>query len=261
MKQIIVTVILILNIFCKQISAQVMDTLSFQLGLIPVSFIKNVVDDTTSFIYVINLHENESTSVQAFQSSIYSAKSRFLYLHQYGKRNIAICFDGVDTFYFDPNRIFTTSGIIKTLATNSHYTDTAASQAKRVADSILQWLHPAKCIIALHNNSNENYSLLSYKRKGGSENDALRTYMNPQMDTDDFIFTNNEDLYKWLKKNKVNAVLQNNSGVSDDGSLSVYHKNTGVLYINIEAEHGHIVQQRNLITLIFGYLIESHFLH
>lgn len=230
------------------------------LGKLPLTLIKNDIQDTTILVYAINVHENENTSVHAFQSSSYAAKIKLLYLHQYGKRNIACCFNGIDTSYFDPNRIFTDDGIRKTLITNSNYTDTAAMHAKHVADSILQWLLPAKCIIALHNNTNENYSLLSYRKKGGSANDAARVFLNPQMDTDDFIFTNNEALFKWLKKNRVNVVLQNNSGVSDDGSLSVYFKNSDVLYINIEAEQGHVDQQKKLIELIYIYLIDNHFL-
>lgn len=254
MKQFSGVVFLVLIIFCQYSSAQVMDTLPIQLGVLPLSLIKNDTHDTTSFVYTVNVHENESTSVHAFLSSSHTANNRLLYLHQYGNRNIASSFDGVDTFYFDPNRIFTPDGIIKTLTANSHYSDTAAIYAKRVADSILQWLLPAKCIIALHNNTNGNYSLQSFKKRGGSANDAARVFLNPQMDTDDFIFTNNDDLFKWLKKNKVNAVLQNNSGVSDDGSLSVYYKNMQVLYINIEAEHGHIAEQKKMIDLIFKYL-------
>lgn len=248
--------------FCYlQSTAQNTDTVSLLQGALPLSFIYSNKVDSVSNIYVINVHENENTSVMALQNSGNIMQCKLLYLHQYGKRNIAYSQHGIDTFHFDPNRIFTTQGIRNTLETNSHYDNSAALYAQQIADTVLQWLQPALFIIALHNNSDQNYSILSYRRKGIYATDAARHYINPEMDTDDFVFTTDEQLYKWLKKRNINAVLQNNVGVTDDGSLSVYFKYGQIPYVNIEAEHGHSNQQAEMINNIFLYLRENSFLN
>lgn len=237
--------------------AQQTDTIMLRQGALPLSLIYHREANSTIGVYAINVHENEHTSVTALQSSSGFKVCRLLYLHQYGKRNIAYSFNSTDTFYFDPNRIFTPLGIRNTLETNSHYHDSAAKYAQQIADTILQWLQPASFIIALHNNSDMNYSVLSYKRKGMYAVDAARYYINPLMDTDDFIFTTDEQLYKWLRRKNINTVLQNNARVTDDGSLSVYYKDKKVTYVNIEAEHGHLTQQIEMTEAIFVYLQEN----
>lgn len=241
---------------CLHSTAQKSDTVSFMQGVLPLSFIYHNNSDSEVKICAVNVHENENTSVTAVQSAAAFSQYKLLYLRQYGKRNIAYSFNGTDTFYFDPNRIFTLHGIKTSLETNSRYHDSAVQYAQKIADTILQWLQNARFIIALHNNSDRNYSIMSYKRKGIYAADAARYYINPLMDADDFIFTTDEKLYKWMKRKNINAVLQNNTGVTDDGSLSVFYKDRQVPYVNIEAEHGHLKQQIELIDAVFLYIRE-----
>jgi hypothetical protein len=48
-----------------------------------------------------------------------------------------------------------------------------------------------------------------------------------------------------------NVVLQNNTTVEDDGSLSVYCGKNRISYINFESESGHFEEQIKMITEIY----------
>jgi hypothetical protein len=234
--------------------AQESDTLTLSIGLCNLSIIDLHGSDTMNTLSVINLHENEKTSIEAFLSLAQSKKYPFTFLHQYGKRNIAYCKDDLDTIFFDPNRIFSPAGITNTLVTNSRFDSGAFFAAQHLGHLLIEKIQTSKFILALHNNSPGNYSVNSYKRNGAYATDAEKVYTTTTMDADDFVYTNDENIFKWFKKNKINIVLQNNEHITDDGSLSVFFRNRKAIYINIEAEHGHIAEQQKLLLLFLAFM-------
>src|SRR5690606_2892045 len=105
---------------------------------------------------------------------------------------------------------------------------------------IISQLEKHNAVIALHNNSNNSFSIHDYKNK--RKNEASEYFVNTSMDPDDFIFTTNASIYNKLKQQKINAVLQH-PNVNDDGSLSVYFAQQNRPYVNIETQHGHLEEQ------------------
>ena len=108
----------------------------------------------------------------------------------------------------------------------------------------------AEHIVALHNNTNANYSISSYLNGGSEYGNAAKIYINKKEDADDFIFTTDENIFRACKKLKLNVALQDNVHCFDDGSLSVYCGRRNISYTNIEAEHGHLQKQMEMILAL-----------
>ncbi|MBK7099776.1 MAG: hypothetical protein IPH58_17615 [Sphingobacteriales bacterium] len=104
-------------------------------------------------------------------------------------------------------------------------------------------------IVALHNNTDSSYSILSYL----NAKDAEDVYINENEDIDDFFFVTARSEFEYFKSLGRNVVLQSEE-VKDDGSLSVYCQNNGIPYINIEAQHGHLQEQAEMIKEILVFL-------
>ena len=101
----------------------------------------------------------------------------------------------------------------------------------------------ADVVIALHNNTEENYSALSYQKGGVYADDAEEVFIKHGSDPDDFFFVTERAVFDALRRRAYNVVLQDNRRATDDGSLSVYCGRAGVRYINVEAQDGHLDQQ------------------
>lgn len=191
----------------------------------------------------INLHDNENTSVKAAFKVLDSLGGRLIELRHTGERNILFKLN-TKTYEFDPNRMFTDVGAKTSLEKYSRGSKKAhkfiRGLAKRVVDSL-----DKKIIITLHNNSDENYSSLSYLNE--YKTDAAAVFINPARDADDFFFVTTYELFDKFRSLGYNTVLQNNTTMTDDGSLSVLAGRQGVPYINVEAQHGHLDAQVEMI--------------
>jgi hypothetical protein len=109
-------------------------------------------------------------------------------------------------------------------------------------------------LIALHNNTDSNYSILSYADDGSEAQNTGELFVNSKEDPDDFIYTTDKELFAFLKSKNVNVILQSEEAFVDDGSLSVYCAINGVRYANIETEHGHLSKQTELLNLLAEFL-------
>jgi hypothetical protein len=105
----------------------------------------------------------------------------------------------------------------------------------------------ADAVIALHNNTPGMYSALSYAAKGNLARDAEDVFIRDGSDPDNFFFVTERLVFEALKRRGYNAVLQDNRRVTDDGSLSVYCGRANVRYVNVEAEHGNLKEQTQMI--------------
>jgi len=211
-------------------------------------------------VIFINVHENENTSVLAAKQVLDTAKKYcVVQLRHRGIRFVTFSFKG-KTFTIDPNRIFTTKGALASLKKNSHsYKDdiytAAAKEVNRLATNYtINYIDRKKLVVALHNNTNgEPLSIISYK-SGSEEKNATDVYMNLHQDPDDFFFTTDKNIFDFLKQKGFNVALQNNALVVDDGSLSVYAGKKSIPYVNIEAQVGHLSEQRKMIEVVLEYL-------
>ncbi|MBY0538675.1 protein tyrosine phosphatase [Patescibacteria group bacterium] len=193
-------------------------------------------------VFVV-LHENEATAIATAKKLLPTSGGMLIILRHSGERNVKFMLKG-QTYQFDPNRIFTPQGIKKTLRGGS--APEAAAAVRALAKIILVEIG-RRPIVALHNNTNGNYSLVSYLPGSQYSSDAAEVHQVPTLDPDDFFFTTEESVFLEAKKDGFNVVLQ--SGVvTDDGSLSVYSLRRGQPYVNVEAEHGKKKVQLEMLT-------------
>ena len=207
--------------------------------------------------WFVNLHDDENTSVISALWYIRHRSGSILELVHSGQRNLEYTIDGVD-YRIDPNRIYTEAGIRATLERLGELSPDAVEAAAAVASGVTKRISAAspKWVIALHNNSEDSYSLNSYLPGGPFLADAAAIHRNHEMDPDDFFFVTDEDLYFALARRNLNVVLQDNTKVTDDGSLSVYSARLGLRYVNVEAQHGHLREQKRMISKLMPILDE-----
>ena len=230
------------------------------IGSSTIKFTTSCYGNTDSSIMFINLHENESTSVDAAKQVLETSKKYCVTQLQF--KNIRfITFSCVGkNFTVDPNRIFTSRGALASLKKNSHaYSDEIFSEALKLVNRFgagytTTFVNNKKLVIALHNNTNgEPLSIITYKSGSESKN-AADVYMNLQQDPDDFFLTTEKMIFGYLKQKGFNVVLQDNENALDDGSLSVYAGKKKIPYINIEAQVGHLAEQQKMIGAVLEYI-------
>lgn len=206
------------------------------------------------FIY-FNVHENENTSVRAIKIFIKKHGGYFVEIKSHGQRLINFELDG-NHYTFDPNRIFTDVGIKKTLEKYGEYSQNAQQSIQLLAKNILRNIitDSIETVIAVHNNTNSNYSIKSYLEGGKEQINSKDVFHNPNIDPDDFFYVTNKKYFDFLKSKQRNVILQDETNLVDDGSLSVYCGNNGISYINIEAQHGHLEEQLEMLKDVLEIL-------
>lgn len=207
--------------------------------------------------HFVALHQDETTAVAAFyqfQQNNWFKDLRFFQLLQKSDRLIYF-YNTKKQFAVDPNRMFSIAGIQASLKIHNKKkmipTD-LVDEIHSFADSLLHHILPKDStvyIVALHNNTNKNYSILSYK----NSNDVDTIHLSSIDDPDDFyLVTERSDFNFFVGRNR-NVALQSKQAF-DDGSLSIYCQQRNIPYINIEAEHGHLQQQELMIKEVYTYL-------
>jgi len=208
-------------------------------------------------ITYFNMHDDENTAVEAAKSVIDKVGGKLIEIQASGNRNISFNYQG-ESYKFDPNRIYTPNGIKKTLQDQGSYSqkgDSIVTQfASFIVDSLL--VH-TKTIVALHNNTEDNYSINSYKKGGIYQSDASEVSINLKLDPDDFFYVTDSIYFQSLKQKACNVLLQDNSQVTDDGSLSVYCGYHLIRYINVEAQKGHLEEQKKMLYSLQEVLDEN----
>ena len=206
---------------------------------------------------IIVLHDDENTASEAALLYIQENGGRLVELQHGGERNITFGLGG-QQYTFDPNRMFTREGAAASLRNLGPYSDSALGVVRGLAGAFLNraQVDSQNVVITAHNNTNDNYSTLSYDEGGTYEQDALFMYLGMPAEPDDFYFVTDRWLYDQLRAEEVNVVLQDNAQVTDDGSLSVYAARLGVPYVNVEAQHGHFERQSLMLERLFRILAE-----
>jgi hypothetical protein len=206
-------------------------------------------------ITFVNLHENEQTSIDALKKHSQDTLITYTYLEHGGERRVSFTI-GQENYNFDPNRMFTKKGRKCTLKDGGNHSRKANKQVGKFATDFLWSISQSYAIVSVHNNTDNNYSILSYKPGGSESKNTDSLYINPEMDPDDFIYTTNLIFYQTMVKHNVNVILQDNKKFVNDGSLSVYC-NKRLCYVNIETEHGHLDKQLELLKLVHKVLGEQ----
>jgi len=220
----------------------------FKLGDKLLSVARHGDEKEAPFI-LISLHSNETTAINTARSFIEKEGGLFLELLNYDQR-LVVFNEAEGKFSFDPNRIFTPAGRIANLKLNKSYNKKVEQQVQQFARFVLAEIPGIKTIIAVHNNTDGNYTINDYKKGNKLERDALLVYQNPALDEDDFFLTTNLSLFKSLKAEKFNVILQDKGKAKDDGSLSIYCARSNRPYVNVETEHGHLEQQQKMLSVL-----------
>ncbi len=206
----------------------------------------------------VHVHENETTAVQTAYAIIDSLNlGCFVSWQCEADRYVTYKLQG-KTFKFDPNRIYTSKGLEASLRTNGEWSKPGFRAAKKVADTFIShYINGNKLIIAMHNNTDSGgLQIKAYQQGGEYANDAAEVNISPTEDIDDFFYTTDKRIYDYLAAKGFNILLQNNATVTDDGSLSVYCGYQGITYLNIEAQHGHLEQQKRMMLAVYQMISE-----
>jgi len=207
-----------------------------------------------SDIVFINLHDDESTSVEAAKTILKSEGGLLIEVENDLKRVISFRL-GRYTYAVDPNRIFTRKGIEKSLSELRRSSVRAVEKVEKFGQRIIQLIpEDASCVIALHNNTPGLFSAIDYSPRNSRAKEAAKVYINSLQDEDDFFLTTSGALYKELSDKGFNTVLQDNKNCTDDGSLSVYCGKRNIRYVNCETEHGKTEQYSEMIKTLVTIL-------
>lgn len=206
----------------------------------------------SKFTFII-LHDDEKTAEKATLRALEQHGGKLISIENNDERTLSFLLNG-KRYEFDPNRMFTPAGIKTSLQTYGSYNSKAAAEIEKFAVFLLNKISDSTIPVAVHNNTNEEFSITNYMLNGRLRQDAEAVHQNPAMDVDEFIFTTSGPVYRFYRELNVNVVLQKNRGGRDDGSLSVYYGKQNKDYINIEAEHEHTEMQVKMIELLYQLL-------
>lgn len=205
--------------------------------------------------YCINLHDNEYTSVTAAREVLPQTGGTLLKIENGRQRIVRFSLKG-RSYRFDPNRMFSREGIIQSLRENgSRVHPEAVDAIEAFGQSCLALLpDSARCIVALHNNTEAAFSIKTYLPGGSRETDARAVWCDSLQDEDDIIITTDSILYQQMADAGFNSIWQDAEKVRRDGSLSVYYAEKNGRYINIETQHGrkdqYVIMLRRLIQIL-----------
>ena len=219
---------------------------SLQLGETRVE--ARVTQGHTAMPTMINVHDDENTSVRAGKVVIRESGGRLIELVHGGRRFVEFRLDG-QTYRFDPNRIYTEDGIRATLTRQKNYSVAAHTAVRDFAQQLIATfeLNRQPVIIALHNTGNGGLSINSYQPNRELNRAADRVYESQSRSAGDFFYVTDERFFDWLKARDFNVMLQDNANVPDDGSMSVYFARLGIPYLNIEANNDHLQEQIEMV--------------
>ncbi|MCB1828361.1 MAG: hypothetical protein KDH94_08025, partial [Coxiellaceae bacterium] len=216
------------------------------LGQTPFAILTYASEEDGQIYY--HPHADETTALEALKIIVKKNGGEVITLSNHKRRLITFKLDQ-KYYVFDPNRIYTSAGIHRTLRKYGPYSDTAFRAVKHFAKVITAML-PRKLIITAHNNTPHHYSSARYCSGHKLSRDASRVSRNLKLDPDDFIYVTTLGLYKKLKPYKFNLVLQSAKTVIDDGSLSVYALYRNIPYVNVEAGYGHLSKQLKMLNAV-----------
>jgi len=200
------------------------------------------------------LHNNEETAMAAAKVLVAEQGGRIFRLDNAKQRLLEFWYGG-RRYRVDPNRIFTPLGLKQNIRYYNKRSSQRAYNNLRVLARRLLRQYPLKqawAVLGLHNNSDRDYSIISYKKGYRLGREAALIYIAPGQDKDDFYLVTTRRLFEYFKSKGFNVVLQHNKRVADDGSLAVYCARYGIPYINVEAQYGHEEQQRKMLEAVYA---------
>lgn len=208
-------------------------------------------------VVMISLHDDETTGVEAARAVLERTGGILLSIGNNNQRNITFTQRGI-TYRFDPNRMFTKTGIKATLQEYSKQSTKSAINAIHGFSNFVLNQVPsgAVVLIALHNNDDAGFSALTYMKGGECEKDAAAVHQSDTRDPDNFFLTTDKLFFRKVRTSGYNAILQHHKA-KDDGSLSVFYGKKNRRYVNIEAETANVAEQKEMIETAVSFIREA----
>lgn len=204
------------------------------------------------------IHDNEHT---ARKTSRYALKKYGGTLFEILNNNQRYITQKIDGYYisYDPNRIFTDKGLWDNLVyVNPDVPENTLKKLMKMArtnrNNFLKMLlrNRKDFIISIHTNNRTtslsiHYFLLDENKK------SFQVHVNQNQHPKNFIYTINYFDYIYFTKLGYNVVLQKESDICDDGSLSIYMARKKMKYITIEVLEGFFTEQRKMLNDVVKY--------
>jgi hypothetical protein len=199
---------------------------------------------------MINVHDDENTSVIAGKTIAKESGGRVIELVHSGRRFVRFTIDH-DAYSFDPNRIFSDKGIKTTLSRGPNYSEAGHIAVKEFARGFLDLyqLDREPVIVALHNTDGGGLTIHSYRKDGEKGSASATLHASERRGPGDFFYVTDRRFFDYLKERDFNVTLQDDATVPDDGSASVYFARRGIPYINIEADRKNLEQQIEMVRV------------
>ena len=198
-------------------------------------------------VNAVKPHDNEETAGKALHAYLNGFGGEITEVFTGGERYVSFPWKG-EIFVFDPNRIFSKEGIKKTLRNRSRYNKIVAKQVENFAEMLFPLFLPPKDnpLLTAHNNTKGYFSILSYRNKPFT----LGFNRNPKRCIDDFFIVTYKEAFDFLASKGFNVAWETLAGLPDDGSLSQQAMRLGIPYINVEAMHGHLDEQIEMLDAV-----------
>lgn len=195
-------------------------------------------------------HENEHGSAVIARHQVRDFGGRLLEIRSQGERLITFRLKGL-TYSFDPDRMFTDTGLRRSLIHSGAFvTDAALASAQALRNPVLSQLGKGRNpIVGVQNNAEDGVDVLSYQKGGPMEDHALKVALNPKEKPHNFFVVLDERLFLKLHHAGFNAVLQSPAS-PDDGSLAVYCRQRKWPYVNVVAADSDIAQQQRMLKAL-----------
>ena len=210
-----------------------------------------------SSLTMINVHDDENTSVLAGKVVVKESGGRLIELVHSGGRLVEFKLEG-QTYRFDPNRIFSDEGIRATLSRRSTYSEAAHRVVKDFATKFIEQhaLDREPVIVALHNTDGHGLTINSYRAEGDMSSASSTLHASARRSPGDFFYVTDRRFFDYLKARDFNVTLQDDTNVPDDGSASVYFARKGISYLNIEADVSHLDEQTEMVRVAREMIVE-----
>ena len=209
-------------------------------------------------ILFVALHDNEDTGIPAAHNAINRYGGRLIELRAVDQRWIPFNVDG-RSVVFDPNWMFSVIGVKRCLRDYNVYSLNACRMVTSFSRRIIEELDVDrfKVIVSLHNNTNNRFSILSYRRNGRYASQVRKLHIREHSDVDDFFLVTNLGMFRYIKTKNYSVALVKIHVVAGDGSLMGYSVEQGVDYINIETQHLHFSEQKKMINLVLEFYLNE----
>ena len=203
---------------------------------------------------LINLHDNENSAAKAGLEFIRKHGGRLIEVKHGRGREVVVRLDG-KLNRFDPNRMFSNRGLKESLRYFHNNTREIFNHAITFRDSLLHLMaiENNKIIVSVHNNTPDKMTIHDFLPGELYGNDIEKVFINPSQDHDDFFVVANEEIYSALKRRDYNVALHTKKP-SDRGMLINYCSTLGAICITVEAEHGKVVKQVEMLEVLWEIL-------